>query len=92
MCDNKCLECKLERCVLDTIKPKKKKDRKEYYHIYYMRRKQGKTMENICKMCGKEVIGEMIRVDGKNYCSIDCVLCHLYDKAEKHMKIINVGG
>lgn len=49
-----------------------------------------KIPDNECRMCGKVVAGEMIRIHKKNYCSMDCVLCHLYDANERYMKIVNV--
>lgn len=90
-----CLTCTNTHCVYDKhAKPlpstakTSTKIRTEYYHKYYLMRKKGKKIDNYCKWCGKEVEGEMIRIDGKNYCSATCVLCHLWEKNEKQMKIV----
>lgn len=99
--DNNCLNCKRPVCLLDIedarmeiAKPKKEiaktKDRKEYQHMQYLKRLENKKYENVCKFCGKKCQGQMIRIDAKNYCNINCVLCYLYEKNENKMKIIVV--
>lgn len=85
-----CLNCKYEKCLLDVEDEAAKlpaKSRKEYMRRYYV---EHQNYDNHCAWCGKECKGEMIRIDWKNYCGINCVMCHLYEKNEKRMKIINV--
>lgn len=89
-CNQDCLNCQNPVCILDVKDEKPKPNRKAYMHEYYLRRKRGKKYDNHCKWCGKECTGEMIRIDEKNYCGIDCVLCHLYQKNEKKMKMVDV--
>ena len=90
-CDvNDCFHCPYPDCILDKPKQKPKRNRSEYQHAYYMRRKEGKRIDNVCKYCGKECTGEMYRIDRKNYCSMDCVFCYLYDKADSRIQIISV--
>ncbi len=91
---NDCLNCKHPVCLLDLeeekpLKPKKepKKDRNEYMRKYYQERKKHNVH---CAWCDKKCTGEMIRIDAKKFCGINCVLCHLYEKNEKRMKIIVV--
>lgn len=90
-----CLNCEREKCILDERQEKEKRQkdpeaRKKYQHAYYLKRKEEEKKKNLCKFCGKEVSGEMIRIDGKNYCGINCVFCYLYDKNEHRMRIVNV--
>lgn len=81
-----CFTCPYPDCIKEE---KPKPDRSAYMHEYYMKKKLG-IRDNTCRMCGKIVEGEMIRIHSKNYCSMDCVLCHLYDANERYMKIVNV--
>lgn len=101
---NDCLNCKRSKCILDIDdekeelkktqnKPQEKVgkiDRSEYMRKKYLERKEKSLKDKICKYCGKECRGEMIRIDGKNYCGINCVLCYLYDKNESKMQIVVV--
>lgn len=92
ICDsNDCLNCKYEKCLLEVAeeaaKIKNAKDRREYMRRYYIAHQD---YDNHCAWCGKECKGEMIRIDKMNYCGINCVFCHLYEKNEKKMKIIIV--
>lgn len=94
--DTDCLNCKRPVCLLDLeeeeplIGNKNTKDRKEYMRMKYLERKQKSLHDNECKWCGKKCQGEMIRIHSKNYCGINCVLCHLYEANEKQMKIVVV--
>lgn len=90
-----CLNCERVICILDEepeedIGPAEKRDRKDYHHSYYLKCKEKSRKSKICNWCGSEAQGETIRIDGKNYCGIDCVLCHLYEKNEKRMEIVSV--
>lgn len=93
-----CLNCEREKCILDEVPEEKeepveeKPNRKTYQHDYYLKRKEKDEKDNVCKFCGKVVSGEMIRINKKNFCGIDCVLCYLYDKNEKKMQIVRVGA
>ena len=102
-CNEDCLNCVFEKCKYDVEEENKKlreedekvketkkvvKDRKQYQHEYYELRKKrdGKS----CKWCGKKCHGEMIRIDKKYYCGVDCVKSYLFEKNDKKMKIVYV--
>lgn len=95
--DTDCLNCKRPVCLLDLEDAKEqdrknnpKIDRKEYQHMQYLKRKEKAKNDNVCRFCGKKCQGQMIRIDSKNYCGMDCVFCYLYEKNENRMKIIVV--
>ena len=85
-CNKDCFNCTYKDCEWDESKLK---DRSQYHHDRYIKKKLG-TWNNTCRFCGKVVKGEMIRIHSKNYCSIDCVLCHLYEINERNMRIVKV--
>lgn len=92
-----CLNCELEKCILDKevkdhkdIPEPKKPDRKEYYHLYYKRRKMGQKKIAKCNFCGNEIHGEAYRLGKYIYCGFNCMMCRLWDENEKRMQIVNI--
>ena len=89
MCNSDCLECKKPVCILDKTQ-KTPKDRSQYQHEYYLRRKERKTKEYKCNFCGKDIHGEAYRLGKYMYCGFNCMMCRLWDENEKRMQIINI--
>ena len=86
MCNNDCLNCEEPVCILD--RPQKiPKDRSQYHHEYYLKRKAG--WNYYCKNCGKEIHGQAYRLGKYMYCGFGCMMCRLWDENEQRMEIVN---
>lgn len=77
------------------VEEKGDKKRRSYQQEYYLKVRKQRIIDQAkkevnCAWCGKRGKEIMIRIDNANYCSMECVICHLIKKNENRMKEVRI--